>query len=140
MNKFGGWFGGQISPSASRETRSSKKKSIMRPSLNEDIADLSMLDFDKMEDVRVSAYPCNELLIGAGIYESFYELITNAGLLDFTTNEVPQYRISYLSKPLNSLMVLTHMWNSLSMIERGRCLLMIFAGILACLMWDTPGG
>ena len=64
----------------------------MRPSLNEDIADLSMLDFDKMEDVRASAYPCNELLIDAGIYESFYELVTNAGLLDFTTNEVQTFK------------------------------------------------
>ena len=92
MKKFGGWFEGQIAPSSSRETRSSKKKSIMRPYLNENIVDLSMVDFDKMKDVRASAYPCNELLRDLGIYESFYELVSNAGLLEFTTNEVPQYK------------------------------------------------
>ena len=64
----------------------------MRPSLNEDIANLSMLDFDKMKDVRSSAYPCNELLMDLGIYESFYELVSNVGLLEFTTNKVPQYK------------------------------------------------
>ena len=92
MKKFGGWHGGKTAPSSSRETRSSKKKTIMRPSLNEDIADLSMLNFDEMKDVRASAYPCNELLLALGIYESFYELVTNAGLLDFAMNEVPQYK------------------------------------------------
>ena len=86
MKKFGGWFGGQIAPSSSRETRYSKKKSIMRPSLNEDIVDLSLMNFYGMKDVRASSYPCNDLLIVLGIRESFYELVNNACLLDFTVN------------------------------------------------------
>ena len=57
----------------------------MRPYLNEDMADLSMLDFDKMKDVRASVYPCNELIMALGIHKSFYELVSKAGLMEFTT-------------------------------------------------------
>ena len=92
MRKFEGWHGGKTAPPSSRETRSSKGKTGMRPSLNEDIVDLSNLDFGEMEDVHASEYPCNDILRDLGIYDSFYELVSNAGLLEFTTNEVPQYK------------------------------------------------
>ena len=92
MKKFGGWFGGKTAPPSSRETRCSKWKRRMRPSLNEDIVDLSDLDFEEMENVHASEYPCNDILRAMGIHDSFYELVSNAGLLEFTTEEVPQYK------------------------------------------------
>lgn len=70
----------------------SKNRLNIEPNLDEDIVDLSMLDFKGMKDVRASTYPCNDLLIALGICKTFYELVNNAGLLDFTINEVDQYR------------------------------------------------
>ena len=64
----------------------------MRPSFNEDIVDLSDLDFEEMEIVHASEYPCNDILRAMCIHDSFYELVSNAGLLEFTTGEVPQYK------------------------------------------------
>ena len=56
------------------------------------IMDLIFLNFDGLKDVRASSYPCDDLLLALGIHDQFYELINNAGLLDFTVNEVDQYR------------------------------------------------
>ena len=97
MDKVRGWFGRKVAPPTTRETRSSRHDSNMRLSLNEDREHLGFLNFDGIHDVQDSAYPCNDLLTTTGIYDQFYELIDNAGLLDFTTREVNQYRkITYI--------------------------------------------
>ena len=68
MRKARGWL-----------SKSSKSISNEVPPLDEDVADLSLLNFDGMRDVRASAYPCNDLLLALGIHKTFYELVTNAG-------------------------------------------------------------
>ena len=73
-------------------SKSSKSISNEMPPLDGDIADLSLLNFDWLNDVRACAYPCDDLLLALVIHESFYELVTNAGLSEFTEEEVDQYK------------------------------------------------
>ena len=91
------------------------------PPLDEDVADLSSLNFDGMKDVLASAHPYNDLLLALGIHKSFYKLVTNACLLDFTINEVDQYRrltYIYLCRPSSFMMWMTRMLNFVSMIGK----------------------
>ena len=67
MRKARGWL-----------SKSSKSGSNEVPPLYEDVADLSLLDFNGIKDVRASAYPYNDLLLALGIHKSFYELVSNA--------------------------------------------------------------
>ena len=73
-------------------SKSSKSTSNEAPPLDEDIVDISSLNFDGLNDVRASAYPCGDLLRALSIHKSFYELVSNAGLLEFMKKEVVQYR------------------------------------------------
>ena len=65
-------------------SKSSKSLSNEVPPFDEDIVDITSLNFDGLKDVRASAYPCDDLLRALSIRKSFYELVTNAGLLEFT--------------------------------------------------------
>ena len=104
------------------------------PAIDEDIADLISLNIDGLKDVRVSAYPCDDLLWALSIHKSFYKLVTNAGLIKFTTKEVDQYmKLTYIySCKLSDLMMgMTRLLSSASIIGNEKCLLMNFAGPLA---------
>ena len=68
--------------------KSSKSTSNEVPPFDEDIVDITSLNLNGLKDVRACAYPCDDLLRALSVHKSFYELVTNAGLLEFTTEEV----------------------------------------------------
>src|ERR1043165_8004211 len=88
MEKLGKWLGKKKPERSSRVTRSAAAPSTTRPSYNEDIIPVEMLD---VLPAKAMAFPCDDFMENAGIKEEFYALCKNAGLTRLVTSRVHQY-------------------------------------------------